>query len=318
MPYSVDTYSGSETFVVEDGTIDSTLDIRLIGKNYAGYGEVQNENFLHLLENFAGDFPPPRPIDGQIWYDSGIKKIKFYDKSTNSWRSTGGIQVSVEEPTGLTEGDLWWNPETEQLFAFTGLKFVLIGPDGVAGFGETRILSKIVTDTNSVSHAVMIAYVDGDIVFVISSDDAFTLSPQSQADLGGASAFGLIKPGITLVNTNNSSGTTTGTTFTDGKIFWGTVSSSLRSKALEGGETGSVPFQTAENETSFVPTNTTSTRKILSQTGTGTSANNPEWITLPTVLPIATNAGPIVNVPLANGTFPVTDRDGNVVNITVN
>jgi len=43
MPYSIDRYNGTQLTVVEDGTIDSTLDIKLIGKNYAGYGEAQNE-----------------------------------------------------------------------------------------------------------------------------------------------------------------------------------------------------------------------------------------------------------------------------------
>ena len=62
MPYSINRYNNTLLTVVEDGTIDSTLDIKLIGKNYAGYGEVQNENFVNLLENFSGTTEPPRPI----------------------------------------------------------------------------------------------------------------------------------------------------------------------------------------------------------------------------------------------------------------
>ena len=42
MAYTIDKYNGTTVAVVEDGTIDSTLDIKLIGKNYAGYGEAQN------------------------------------------------------------------------------------------------------------------------------------------------------------------------------------------------------------------------------------------------------------------------------------
>ena len=53
MPYTINKTSGDQVAVVADGTIDSTLDIKLIGKNYAGYGEIQNENFVKLLENFA-------------------------------------------------------------------------------------------------------------------------------------------------------------------------------------------------------------------------------------------------------------------------
>ena len=53
MAYEVNKFNGTFLVSVSDGTIDTTTDLRFIGKNYAGYGEVQNENFLHLLENFS-------------------------------------------------------------------------------------------------------------------------------------------------------------------------------------------------------------------------------------------------------------------------
>ena len=62
MPYTINKYNGAQITVVADGTIDSTLDVKLIGKNYAGYGEVQNENLVFMLENFANNNPPPRPL----------------------------------------------------------------------------------------------------------------------------------------------------------------------------------------------------------------------------------------------------------------
>ena len=52
MAYTIDRYSGVTLTTVEDGTVDQTTDIKLVGKNYAGYCEIQNENFLHLLENY--------------------------------------------------------------------------------------------------------------------------------------------------------------------------------------------------------------------------------------------------------------------------
>ena len=56
MAYTIDRYSGVTLTTVEDGTVDQTTDIKLVGKNYAGYGEIQNENFLHLLENFSRQY----------------------------------------------------------------------------------------------------------------------------------------------------------------------------------------------------------------------------------------------------------------------
>ena len=66
MAYTIDRYNGTTLTVVQDGTVDQTTDIKFVGKNYAGYGEIQNENFLNLLENFSGANQPPRAISGQV------------------------------------------------------------------------------------------------------------------------------------------------------------------------------------------------------------------------------------------------------------
>lgn len=319
MPYSVDTFSGSKTFVVEDGTIDTSLDIRLIGKNYAGYGEVQNENFVHLLENFANVNPPPRPINGQIWFDNNSKKIKYWDASSIKWRSTGGVETGTTEPVGASVGDLWWNTDIEELSGYNGSEWVVIGPTVLPGYGITRFYPRQVTDILSQTHPILVALVDDVALFVISKDAEFTLSLESKNEIAGQLAlFGIIKPGITLSNTDNTNGITTGTTLSTGTIFWGSVSHSITSANLTGGQPGSLPYQSAANITGLLPPNITTTRKILSQLGNGTAANYPEWIILPTVLPISKNDGTILNVPLANGTFPVTTRNGSTVNITVN
>jgi len=69
MAYTIDRYNRTVLTVVEDGTIDQTTDLKLVGKNYAGYGEIQNENFVYLLENFASGTAPSKPISGQVWFD---------------------------------------------------------------------------------------------------------------------------------------------------------------------------------------------------------------------------------------------------------
>src|SRR5210317_2669111 len=103
MAYTINKYNNVQLTVVEDGTVDQTTDLKLVGKNYAGYGEIQNENFVHLLENFASANSPSRAIRGQIWFDSGVSKLKFYDGK--KFRTTGGAEVSTTQPSGLTEGD---------------------------------------------------------------------------------------------------------------------------------------------------------------------------------------------------------------------
>jgi hypothetical protein len=216
MPYSIDRYNGTTLTVVEDGTIDNTLDIKLIGKNYAGYGEVQNENYVHLLENFSGTSAPPRPLSGQIWYNSSSRKLSFWDN--NKWRPMGGAEVKGTAPTGLTEGDFWWDSGNDQLYAFNGAEYVLVGPQGVAGSGTTQMVSRSVRDTLGTTHAIITALVDGDAIYIVSADTDFTLDSLVNEIPG----FSVIKQGLTLINTG-----TTGVTSSAHK-YWGTASNSLK------------------------------------------------------------------------------------------
>ena len=51
MAYTINKYDTTQLTIVQDGTIDQTTDIKLVGKNYAGYGEIQNENWPSWILN---------------------------------------------------------------------------------------------------------------------------------------------------------------------------------------------------------------------------------------------------------------------------
>lgn len=220
MPYSIDRWNGTTLTVVEDGTLDSSLDLKLIGKNYAGYGEVQNENFVHLLENFSGTSAPPRPISGQIWFDAATNKLKFYDGT--KWRTSGGAEVSATAPSGLSIGDFWFDTVNDQLYAWNGLQFVLIGPETASGLGITQMKSRSVRDTGGLLHAIIEAIVDNETVFIISADE-FTLDSGLNPIVG----FGVIKKGTTFINTG-----TDGVTSSTHRV-WGTASNALKTDQLK-------------------------------------------------------------------------------------
>lgn len=80
MPYTID-YSdpGKSPIVVNDGVVDTSTSINLIGKNYSRFGEILNENMLHLLENFANGTAPSNPSEGQLWYDTTNSQLMLYD-----------------------------------------------------------------------------------------------------------------------------------------------------------------------------------------------------------------------------------------------
>lgn len=211
MAYTINKFDRSFLAAVEDGTIDRTTDLQFVGKNFAGYGEIQNENFLYLLENFAGGNPPPRAIRGQLWYDSSTRKIKVYD--TAIWKTLGVTQVSATAPSGLREGDCWWDSANGQLYTYNGTAFELIGPEK-AGSNTTRMVSSVVQDTIGNERPVVQAVVNGQTQFVISEFE-FTLNTSTPI-----TGFDTIKKGITLVDTTSSNGITNPAT----TWLWGTAS----------------------------------------------------------------------------------------------
>ena len=200
MPYAINKYNGTLISTVADGTIDNTTDLKIIGKNYAGYGEVQNENFLYLLENFANNNPPPRPIQGQLWFDSSNSKLKFYDGA--KFRTTGGAEIGSTQPTGLSVGDFWFDTTNKQLNAWDGAQFVLVGPQGVSGGRTTQMQSVSLRDTTGASHAVISAVVDGNTIFIINPDQG-TNADSSWTLQTPFDGFTKIYQGVTLAYSND-------------------------------------------------------------------------------------------------------------------
>jgi hypothetical protein len=215
MAYKVDKFNGTFLVNVSDGTIDTTTDLRFVGKNYAGYGEIQNENFLHLMENFANTTQPPKAVVGQIWYDSANKKLKFYDG--NRFKFANGAESSSTAPSGLAVGEFWWDSTNQQLYTWSGTDYVLVGPEASPELGASSVVSVQVIDTSNIAHSV-VKIISADETIAIVSRDEFI--PNTSALL--SPAFNLIKKGITLRNTNPLGVTS------DDHIYWGTASNSTR------------------------------------------------------------------------------------------
>ena len=219
MAYQVDKFNGTFLTSVEDGTIDSTTDLRFVGKNYAGYGEVQNENFLHLLENFANTTQPPKSVLGQIWYDSANKRLKFYNGS--QFKVAGGAEVSVTAPSGLAVGEFWWDSTAKQLYTYDGAQFVLVGPEASPDLGTSSVVAQVVKDDLNNSHTILKLLAAGNCVAIINNDPAFNLSTTVNP-IAGFTSPNIIKKGVTLASTN-----TAGVSQSD-YVYWGTASNALR------------------------------------------------------------------------------------------
>jgi len=193
MPYIINTYNGTQIAVVQDGTVDNTTDIKLVGKNYAGFGEIINENFVHILESFAGANQPPNPLAGQVWYDSANRVIKFYDG--NRFRIAGGAEIGPNQPVGLARGDLWWETDGEQLYVYNGEDFILIGPVSTGGEGVSQVTSRVVKDI-SANDRTILTFTVNDEVMGITAKDEFTLDSTRNPIPG----FSAIKKGFNLAS----------------------------------------------------------------------------------------------------------------------
>lgn len=167
MPYIINKSNGTELVVLDDGTLDTSTSLGLLGRNYSGYGEIQNENFVYLLENFASERSPARPIEGQLWFDTGNQKLMVYDKK--GWTSVGTANVSVEPPTAAP-GNFWFKTTTNQLFVYRNGAWNLVGPEAVENFGQTKMQSGSLFDPNGIEHPVIKILVNDFVVGIIASD----------------------------------------------------------------------------------------------------------------------------------------------------
>ena len=98
MAYLITKSDGTTLTTVSDGQIDDlSTDLTFIGKNYSGFGESLNENFLKLLENFASTARPTRPTRLKIWFDTSELKLKVYNGT--AFQPVSSATISAIQPT---------------------------------------------------------------------------------------------------------------------------------------------------------------------------------------------------------------------------
>jgi len=172
MSYSILKTDGSTLTEIVDGTIDqTTTDLTLIGKNSTGYGVFINDNFVHILENFANTSQPNNPIIGQLWFDTTQNRLKVYDGV--QFKVTGGTLIGATVPSSLTTGDIWIDSGTSQLYFNDGVSNILCGPIYTSTQGQNGFFVDDIVDSNNLSHTIVYLYVGKSLLGIFSST-AFT------------------------------------------------------------------------------------------------------------------------------------------------
>ena len=195
MSYTINLTNGNVFATIPDGTINQTSSQTLIGRNYAGYGQFLDDNFIHLLESGANNTPPGAPLVGQLWFNTTTAILEIFNGT--GFKAIGGSQAASTAPANNAVGDLWYNTTLAQLNVWTGTQWLLVGPIYTSATGITGAIPAIIIDNTSASHIVVELYVNNTIVGIVSEDAAFT--PQTPI-----TGFTTVRPGITLATITGS------------------------------------------------------------------------------------------------------------------
>ena len=206
MSYNLIRTDGSTLITLGDGYIDSTTGVNLVGRNTPSYGDALNENFIRLVENFAGELPPTESIaalnvqQGTVWWDTLTNTLRVFD-GTN-WNSASGRIASDTQPPAtlgtatLKTGDQWYDTVNQQLNQWNGTSWVLVGPAAKASYGKSGVYVETILDPAGSYHIVTNTYKQGNLLSIASYDAEFT-------PLTAIPGFTTIKPGINLSTINS-------------------------------------------------------------------------------------------------------------------
>lgn len=195
MAYTINLTDGNVFATIADGTVNTSSSMVLVGKNYAGYGEFLDENFIHLLENGSNTVAPSAPLTGQLWWDKTNSLLKVYNGTI--FKTISAATSSATQPTSNVQGDLWYDTVNQQVKVYTGAAFIVVGPAFSSSEGTAGAIPETINDSSASPHFVTSLYVNNTRVAIVSKDASFT--PAAPIN----STFPTIYNGITLWNSGS-------------------------------------------------------------------------------------------------------------------
>jgi hypothetical protein len=190
MAYTINLTDGTVFATITDGTINTASSMILVGKNYAGYGEFLDENFIHLLENNANTTAPAAPLTGQLWWDKTNNLLKVYNGSI--FKTISAATASASQPASNVTGDLWYDTTNQQLKVYTGAAFIVVGPGFSTAQGTSGAIPETILNSVGATRFITSLYVNNVRVGIVYEGASFTPEVSLQT------AFPTIFPGITL------------------------------------------------------------------------------------------------------------------------
>ena len=190
MAYTINLTDGTVFATITDGTINTASSMTLVGKNYAGYGEFLDENFIHLLENGSNTTAPASPLTGQLWWDKTNNLLKVYNGTI--FKTISAATASASAPASNVTGDLWYDTTNQQLKVWTGAAFLVVGPGYTSAQGTSGAIPETILNNVGATRYITSLYVNNVRVAIVYDGASFT--PEAAL----LAAFPTIYPGITL------------------------------------------------------------------------------------------------------------------------
>lgn len=189
MAYTVDNFSNTSSYTVNAGTVNQETHLTLLGKNYFGYGEYVAENFLHLMEHFAGETQPAtnKSVAGMLWYKPSEDKFYRYDGS--NWNPMPGSSakiITVQDDIGGSHQITMMYDEDTPVSAFSSESFTVDLSEDIAS--EFPTIGKGITLNSSSDfkfHGTATTAQYADIAELYKSDQYY--EPGTVVKIGGAS-----------------------------------------------------------------------------------------------------------------------------------
>jgi hypothetical protein len=266
MSYTINYTNGGTLMVLPDQTYDNqSTSLTLVGKNSNAYGSAVNNNFVHLLENFANVTSPTSPMVGQLWFDTIAGQVKVYNNQT--WKSVGAPTISASQPSTLITGDFWYDTTNTRLWYYNGIDLVNLSTQYNSSEGKSGAIFETVVDILNNIWPVINFYVNGSLLGWF-ANQTVTLNQSANPTFTGIT--NTIRPGLTLNSVNTSTyfnGTATSALSIAG--FSSSMSSAL-ANLLNGGNfatTSSLIIQGTQG----ITVNSTGSTGILQIFGTGSN-----------------------------------------------
>lgn len=188
---------------VGSGKNSYSTSLDLVGPGYVNYGQDIAQNFVKLLEHFAGPNPPTNAIKGQLWFDTSnpdrsVLRVNNGAITSNRWPAASGIYQQTQDPAlsysqSVTTGDVWVDTGNNQVKIWSDTnEWITVGPSISTGENKSGSESAIIQSNTGTDFPVVLNWSNGKVVEIISYND---FTPRTVID-----GFTTLKAGTNLTS----------------------------------------------------------------------------------------------------------------------